>query len=135
MRRRTYLLTTTGFVGLVAGCLGDDDTETEQEDLEEEATIEIIDVEYTPRRVQIESGGRVTWTNESDGSYRIDSFQFHTGSTSWSFSETLEPGSSVTYTFDEAGLYDFTDQGHGQFSMCGRVQVGHVEDDLSLPCE
>lgn len=136
MHRRTFVLSSIGITSIFAGCTGGESNESDGDsDLSQEATVEISDGAFDPLHVEIAPGGTVTWENGGDESYRIDSFQFHAGSAGWDFNKTVEPGESVSHTFQEEGRYDFTDQNHGQFSMCGRVKVGDVEEGESLPCE
>lgn len=135
MHRREYLITATGLLTLTAGCMGDDDQEEDREEIPETATVAVNDGAYSPLHSHVGIDGTVTWENTGDTSHRVDAFQFHADSTGWTFSTVLEPGESATHTFDAEGLYDFTDQAHGQFSMCGRIRVGHVEEGSSLPCE
>lgn len=136
MRRRTLLLSTTGFLALTAGCTTTgEEPDDETQDLPEEVTIEIGDGTFDPSVVHIAPGGSVTWENTGDESHRIDAFQFQAASTAWSYRERLEPGESVTRTFEDDGQFDYTDQAYGQFSMCGRIRVGDVEEGGPLPCE
>lgn len=136
MHRRTVLVAASGVLTIGAGCLsGGEETDEDALDLPTEATVEIGDDGFDPVIVHIASGGSVTWENAGDRSYRIDSFQFHSGSSNWRARETLEPGESFTHTFESEGRYDFTDQSYGQFVMCGRVRVGDVDEGDSLPCE
>ena len=136
MRRRTLLLSTTGFLTLTAGCTTTgEESDDEALALPEEATVEISDQTFDPSVVHIATGGSVTWENTGEDSHRIDAFQFQASSTGWSYRERLEPGESVTRTFEEEGQFDYTDQAYGQFSMCGRIRVGDVEEGGSLPCE
>lgn len=136
MRRRSFVLSSAGLLGLTAGCMEGPGEETEVfPDLPQEVTIEIADASFDPLIVHIAPGGTVTWENTDDEEYSIDAFQFHTGSTSWDFSETVEAGESVSHTFEEEGRFDFTDFARGEYQMCGRVRVGNASEGNSLPCE
>lgn len=133
VRRRTILSAVGGSI-LLAGCTAET-KESSQEELPVVGEITVADGAFTPLTVHVGVGGTVTWGNAGDEAYQIDSYQFHSDSTSWQFRAPLEPGESVTHTFEDEGRFDFTDQSYGQFSICGRVVVGHVDEGSRLPCE
>lgn len=137
MRRRAFVLASVGVAATIAGCAGGDGEagDGENPDLPQEATISIADGEFDPLTVHVGSGGTVTWENDTDESFRVNSIQLHTGSEGWSFGETIEAGESASHTFENAGRYDFIEPNYGQFTMCGRVRVGSAEEGESLPCE
>lgn len=137
MRRRAFVIASAGIATTLAGCGGGDDAagDGQNEDLPEEETISLTDEGFDPRIVQIATGGSVTWENETEESYRVNSFQFHSESQGWSFRESLDAGASVSHTFDTEGMYDFMEPEAGQFVMCGRVRVGSVGEGQDLPCE
>lgn len=138
MLRRAFVLSSAGTAALVAGCLGDDgddDGET-YGDLPGEVTVEVSDGAFDPLVSHVETGGTVTWENTGEESYRVDAYQFHGDSTAWTFREVLEPGETASHTFEEAGRYDFYDAAaeNQQFTTCGRIRVGPVDEGQSLPC-
>lgn len=137
MRRRSFVHSSAGLLTLTAGCIGGGSEEPDESsrDIAEEESVEITDASFDPLVVNIAVGGSVTWKNTGDQPYTIDAYQYHTGSTAWNFSETVDPGQSVSHTFDEEGRYDYTDFAQGEYSTCGRVRVGDVSEGESLPCE
>lgn len=136
MRRRTVILSATGITAALAGCSGgSEDEESENLDLPNEATVEIVDGAFDPMTVHVATGGTVTWENTGEEPHEIAWDQFQAGSSSWQFEESLEPGDSVTHTFESEGRYDFIDSQAGRFDMCGRIRVGGADEGDSLPCE
>lgn len=137
MRRRSFVLSSAGLLTLTAGCMdGPAEENTEAfPDLPEEVTVEIADATFDPLVVHVAPGGTVTWENTDDQEYNLDSYQFHTGSTSWDYSATIEPGGSASHTFEDEGRFDYTDFALGEYSMCGRVRVGNADEGNTLPCE
>lgn len=136
MRRRSFVLAVPALLASSAGCTGGrEETKTEYGDLPGAETVEMNDDAFDPTVVHVRPGGTVTWENEDDAAYAIDAYQFHTESTGWSFTETVEPGESVSHTFEEEGQYDYTDFDRGEFNACGRVRVGNVSRGKELPCE
>jgi plastocyanin len=68
----------------------------------EECTVDIRDLAFEPADIEIAIGTTVTWTNNdtvphtataSDGSFD---------------SGVFDPGASFSYTFDEAGMFDYS---------------------------
>lgn len=136
MRRRSFVLSSAGLLTVTAGCMEGPEENTEvYEDLSQEETVEIGDASFDPLVAHVAPGGSVTWENTDDEAYTLDAYQFHTGSTGWSFSETVEPGETVSHTFEEEGRFDYTDFARGEFTTCGRVRVGNVSEGKDLPCE
>lgn len=65
-----------------------------------EYAVEIQDFAYAPAELTIKAGDSVTWTNTGRAPRTATSTgNFNTG--------TLGPGQSYTYTFTEAGTYDY----------------------------
>lgn len=93
------------------------------------------DRSFTPRTLSIEPGETVTWTNADTYGHDVTSAQFHDDATSWSFeSDTIDSGGSTSYTFEDAGVYEYYCTIHGEASMCGAVLVGDVTLPADLPC-
>lgn len=137
MRRRAFILASTGAAATITGCSGGDN-ESEDDgsgDLPMEATVSINDRQFDPRVVHIAVEGDVTWENNSDESHRLHAVRFHSESTGWRLRRSVEPGESVSYTFESNGLFDVTDPNLGESEMCGRVRVGSADEGQSLPCE
>lgn len=153
MDRRTYLgSVATAVVGL-GGCLsarryvadrvGDEDGPATTPDDERVTTavpahqlIEIRDDAFVPRVADVRVGGLVRWANHDERDHEVTSARFHDAATTWEFSSgLLEPVGTVTYTFDEAGVYEFYSSTRGRETTCGVVLVGDAELPGSLPCE
>lgn len=91
---------------------------------------------FVPRVVWIESGGTVTWTNES-GSHTATSYhpEFDTprripdGADAWNSGMFSESGATFEHTFDEAGVYDYFCVPHHHRAMVGSVVVGRPDPD------
>lgn len=93
---------------------------------------------FDPVRVSVEPGDTVRWTNTTSGTYdshTIVSAQFTDGAADWSMDVDLDGGEQVARTFDEAGIYEYFCDIHGEFQMCGVVLVGDVSLSADLPCE
>jgi plastocyanin len=102
------------------------------------ATVAARGTSFDPVRVRVEPGSTVVWDNESTGSYTshtVTSAQFHDVAESWSYDESFEGGESLSYTFEESGVYEYYCTIHGKASMCGVVLVGDATLDQKLPCE
>lgn len=135
MRRRTFISAVVG-MSTLGGCFGGggDDTPTEDRDLADEVTIEISNDSFDPSVVEIKKGGTVTWENTGNSTYRVDWDQFQANSESWEIKAVLDPGETVSHTFNESGRYDFTDLTIGKYNICGRIYVGNVDEGGGLPC-
>lgn len=98
-------------------------------------TVEMIDTTFDPERVSVEPGTTVRWVNQDSYGHDVTAAKFHDSAADWSFSETLGGGESTTYTFEDAGIYEYYCTIHGESNMCGVVLVGDVTLDQDLPCE
>lgn len=86
-------------------------------------------------RKRAEPGTTVVWRNVGSMSHVVDSVQFHETADQWQFrTQTLRPGDSAVYTFDEDGIYEYYCGLQGE-NTCGVVLVGDVSLTRSLPCE
>lgn len=153
MRRRA-ILASLGSAGAaaLAGCAGDDgdggtsptdtdtdtttagDTPTRTPDVA--ATVETEGIAFAPKRVTIDPGQAVRWTNEDGADHDVTAAQFTEGAVDWDFAGELPGGAARTVTFDEAGVYQYYCTIHGEASMCGAVLVGDVSlASGALPCE
>lgn len=92
---------------------------------------------FTPRRLRVEPGTTVTWTNNGMGTHSVQSDVFNPGvATEWSYySADLVSGNSASYTFEDPGVYEYYCTVHGRDRMCGVVLVGDVRYGETLPCE
>lgn len=96
---------------MLAGC-GDETTGPDVNDDNDidvptpPAVVEIVGQSYSPSNLQVESGTTVTWENDSDlvhtvtsGSDRQHDDMFNSGD--------LGPGDTYSFTFEDAGTYDY----------------------------
>lgn len=91
---------------------------------------------FDPLRQSVEPGTEVVWTNDSSAAHTVDTRAFHESAEEWSInSSTLDPGDSVSHTFEESGVYEYFCAVHGESNMCGAVLVGDASLDEDLPCE
>ena len=84
---------------------------------EGDVTVEIVDFEYGEGTLEVEVGTTVRWVNMDSAPHTVtslpggDIFQ----------SDTLQTGDEFTYTFDEAGTFEYFCEFHG--NMSGTVVV------------
>jgi plastocyanin len=79
--------------------------------------VQIVDDDengFSPGSMDIEIGQSITFVNLDDDDHTATSVSWDTG--------TIEPGGSVTLTFDEAGSFPFACQIHPE--MTGTITVG-----------
>ena len=77
----------------------------------------------------------VVWENVGSASHVVDSVQFHDEAEMWQFrTQTLRPGDSAVYVFDQEGIYEYYCGLQGK-EMCGVILVGDVSLSTPLPCE
>lgn len=133
MRRRKFLKAApVASMPLVAGCFGGGgDGGTPEPD--EAITLEnrVAD----PIRLSIDTGQTVAWQNEDNQVHHIASEQFHDSAASWELDKDVATQLQITYTFEEAGVYEYACTIHGEQQMCGAVIVGDASLDADLPCE
>lgn len=155
MRRRQFLAAASLTTPLLAGCTGGDGggggddgdedtpsptptpTPTSTEGEPADATVEIQLFRFGPQRVRIEPGQTVRWVNtQVNSEHVIESAQFTDEATAWEFeSEPIAQDESVTYTFEEAGIYTYFCGIHGEEQNCAVVLVGGTDyDSENLPC-
>jgi plastocyanin len=77
------------------------------------------DIQFKPATIQVSVGDTVTWINEDSATHTITGQDFDSGN--------LGQGEIFTYTFDEAGTYDYECTIHP--SMTGTVIVGENATD------
>lgn len=85
-------------------------------DQENQNKVSIVDMGYTPAKITVKKGTKVTWTNNDDTTHTVTS---DSGSTMDSGS--LDRGESYTVSFDTAGTYPYHCVFHT--SMTGTVTV------------
>jgi len=84
---------------------------------EQQATVEIATCWFTPTVVRIAEGQKVTWTNVGSQPHTV------TGAAgTWGSDKGLFSSDSVTYSFDEAGVFPYFCAFHP--GMVGAVVVG-----------
>jgi len=162
--RRELLGAMTVGTGAIAGCLtgGDDDTETTTGTLPDDTTTEptktepattepstaepstttdsgvtvvMQDRSFTPRSVSVEPGETVTWSNADTYGHDVTSATFHDDAADWDFQTgPIGSGAEASYTFEDAGVYEYYCTIHGEESMCGAVLVGDATLPGDLPC-
>ncbi len=98
-------------LALTAGCGGEGETS------QPVATTEVAmakSYRYDPRTIEVEAGATVTWTNEDNFTHtvQVDGQEDH----------EVEPGESVSITFDEPGTYHYVCRLH-RSDMDGEVIV------------
>lgn len=99
------------------------------------ATVEMQDEAFNPVRKAVASGTTVVWKNVGTAAHVVDSVQFHDVADEWQFrTQTLRPGDSAIYAFDQEGIYEYYCGLQGE-SMCGVILVGDISLSDSLPCE
>ena len=132
MDRRTFLTATaSATLVTVAGCGGSD---TQAPD--SAAEIRIVDNSFDPLQTSVDTGREVVWTNAGSTTHTVDSQTFHDVAEVWSIdADTLDPGDSTSFTFEESGVYEYSCSIHGGSNMCGVVLVGDASLDQQLPCE
>lgn len=99
------------------------------------ATVEMNDEAFDPIRKTIAPGTTVVWKNTGSADHVVDSVQFHDAADQWQFrTQTLRPGDSAVYAFDQEGIYEYYCGLQGE-ETCGVILVGDVSLSDSLPCE
>ncbi len=100
------------------------------------ASVSLDGIAFSPKRASIDPGQAVEWTNEESVSHDVTADQFSDQAADWEFAESLSEGASTTFTFEEAGVYEYQCTIHGASSMCGAVLVGDASlPEGALPCE
>jgi|GEM_PF-931161 len=87
---------------------------------QDQASVSIQNGTFDPATVEVVAGGTVEWTNDDDTDHTVTSTipLFDSG--------PLGPAAMFTYTFDEAGTYDYICMLHPE--MRGQVVVVESED-------
>ncbi|WP_254762846.1 cupredoxin domain-containing protein [Natrinema marinum] len=89
---------------------------------------------FDPHVVWVETGGSVTWTNESGShsttAYHADNGEPHLapdGATAWDSGVLSEQGGTFEHTFDTEGVYHYYCTPHETSGMIGSVIVGEPD--------
>lgn len=122
----------------LAGCTGSDDGGDggggDGTDVGESVSLQ--NLAFAPKRASIDPGQAVEWTNEESVAHDVTADGFTDEAADWDFAADLSEGESTTYTFEEAGVYEYQCTIHGASSMCGAVLVGDASLPAgALPCE
>ncbi|APH39599.1 cupredoxin domain-containing protein [Methanohalophilus halophilus] len=119
MKKVFMILIVLVTVFLAIGCAdyqqSDNGAEENGEAIETTSVI-MEDIQFKPATIQISVGDTVTWTNEDSATHTVTGQNFDSGN--------LGQGETFTYTFDEAGTYEYECTIHP--SMTGTVIVGDV---------
>jgi plastocyanin len=83
--------------------------------VESNASISIVNFEFTPGEITIAPGDRVTWTNDDGAPHGLE---YHDGAEG---TNLLLPGATFSRRFDRPGTYDYNCSVHPY--MTGRVVV------------
>ena len=86
------------------------------------ASVSIVDNDFDPAQVEVESGTTITWTNNGDSPHTVtaDNGSFESGN--------LDPGDSFEQSFTEAGEYSYYCEYHGAEGGTGMSGVVTVSD-------
>jgi plastocyanin len=79
----------------------------------ETVTVDIVDFAFAQPEITVRPGTTVTWTNTGVAPHTVSGLPTESG--------TIDPGQSFSFTFDEAGTFDYQCAFHPQ--MTGRVIV------------
>ncbi len=145
MRRRDLLTSVAGAGAFaLAGCTGESEDDggdggdggdgDDGADVGE--TVSLEGIAFSPKRASVDPGQAVEWTNEESVGHDVTADAFTDQAADWEFAADLSEGESTTYTFEEAGVYEYQCTIHGASSMCGAVLVGDASlPEGALPCE
>lgn len=96
--------------------------------------VEMKDDTFDPVQKRVTPGTAVVWKNVGPADHVVHSIQFHDVAERWNFrTQTLRPGDSAVYAFDQKGIYEYYCWLQGD-DMCGAILVGDVSLPNSLPC-
>lgn len=116
---------------IISGCGGDSATNTPDngngngtEPPAEPAADEVwmVGTSFTPADRQVEAGTTVTWINQSNMSHTVTSGENGTHDGLFD-SGSVDPDETYSYTFNEAGTYDYFCQPHVGQGMTGTITV------------
>jgi plastocyanin len=80
----------------------------------QEVAVDIKDFAFAPQTIEVPVGTTVTWTNNDTTQHTV------TSAGVWD-SDIMEPGATFSYTFDEAGTFDYICSLHP--NMTGQIVV------------
>ena len=140
MNRRSFLQIAGSSIAIgLAGCLGSPNSDTDSQEGMPTPDAEVAMISddghyFEPNLVWIETGGTVTWTNES-GAHTVTAYhpnfdkpqRIPLVAESWNSGMVSEPGRTFEYTFDEAGVYDYFCIPHEHRAMVSSILVGYPD--------
>lgn len=128
LRLGTVTLATLGTAGCLSGRASSGQTVTMPDTLR-----------FEPETTRVETGGTVTWTNESDVPHTVTAYEDEIPDVAAYFASggfeseraarnrisegLIAPGESYEHTFDQAGTYGYFCIPHESSGMIGTVQV------------
>ena len=120
MKRIIGILVLLAVLVLFAGCAAQTTTQQqtgqqqaqEQQTAQEKAEIIIKDFAFNPKDIAIKAGTEVEWANQDSVIHDV---------TTEFFDHDINPGESFSYTFAEAGVYEYHCDIHPQ--MTGTITV------------
>lgn len=107
--KKTWLIALIILSIAMSGCTAQN-TQTQPETAN---AIDIMDFAFNPDAITVSKGTTVTWTNKDSAPHTVTGTAFT--------SETLSQGQSYSYTFNEAGTFEYHCNIHP--SMLGKVIV------------
>ncbi len=112
--KKTWIIGLLVLVVLISGCTYGPKPETQPAQVPQTTnTIEIKGFAFNPATITIAKGTAVTWTNKDSAPHTVTGDVFS--------SETLNQGQTYSFTFNEAGSFEY--QCHIHPSMRGKVIV------------
>jgi plastocyanin len=121
MRELTILILVLICIALTSGCTAQTSTQKTTQQATQAiptavsgptAPVIIRATSFDPAILNIKAGTTVTWTNEDTMNHRVVHLP-EVNSPELFHSESLSPGESFSYTFQNAGRYSYGDPQHG----------------------
>ena len=129
MRNRAAALTLVSALALLGACGSDGDDNSSPEGSSGGPTVTTKLLAYEPQELTVKAGTTVTWTVSDTIGHTVTTGTFELGGDGLRTSENpdgeidmpLQPGSDVSFTFDEPGTYTYYCSIHK--GMTGVVEV------------
>jgi plastocyanin len=113
--RSTLLILTTLLLLVSLAPLAQSARPKKDDDDGKNRKVTIQNLAYSPAKVTIKKGEKVTWTNKDNQDHTVNE------SAGVFTSGNIKPGKSYSYTFDKAGTYSYRCKHHPR--MKGTVEV------------
>lgn len=113
--------------------------------VEQTSEVGVQNSQFHPRNIEVDVGTEVTWTNEESTPQQgqggqggqgqgdeVSAYVITSGTDNWEFEEEIAPTESVSYTFEESGVYGAYTPGFGSSDLTGmsmKIGVGQEIDD------